>query len=252
MRNYIIAGNWKMNGAKKSVTELLDGIKAEAQTITNVEWIVFPPYPFLAQTENLLTTTNIAWGAQNLSDKLSGAYTGEISADMLKDFGCKYVLVGHSERRTLYHEDDELVVAKFMTAYEAGLIPILCIGETLEERKIGITEEIVTRQLNAVLNLDKGIEYLARAIIAYEPVWAIGTGVMATPQQAQEMHNKIRSQISKQNANLAQQIRILYGGSVKPDNAKQLFAMPDIDGGLIGGASLKATDFLEIGKSCSK
>jgi triosephosphate isomerase len=252
MRKYIIAGNWKMHGSKASVTELLDGIKAEAEHITNVEWIVFPPYPFLAQAENLLANTNIAWGAQNLCDKTSGAYTGEVSAAMLKDFNCKYVLVGHSERRTLYGEDNDLVAAKFKTACETGLIPILCIGETLEERKIGMTEEIVTKQIEAVLNLDKGIEYLARAIIAYEPVWAIGTGVTATPEQAQEMHKKIRALLAAKNVNIAEQIRILYGGSVKPDNAKQLFAMPDIDGGLIGGASLKATDFLEIGKSCSK
>jgi triosephosphate isomerase len=252
MRKYIIAGNWKMHGSKASVSELLDGIKAEAEHITNVEWIVFPPYPFLVQAENLLANTNIAWGAQNLSDKLSGAYTGEVSAAMLKDFNCKYVLVGHSERRTLYGEDNDLVAAKFKTACETGLIPILCIGETLEERKVGITEEIITKQLNTVLNLDKGIEYLARAIIAYEPVWAIGTGVTATPEQAQEMHKKIRSLLAAKNVNIAEQIRILYGGSVKPDNAKDLFAMPDIDGGLIGGASLKATDFLEIGKSCSK
>jgi len=250
MRRYVIAGNWKMNGSKAGVKELLDGIKTDAQHLNNVEWIVFPPYPFLDQTENLLTNTNITWGAQNLSDKSDGAYTGEVSSAMLKDFGCNYVLVGHSERRSLYGEDDELVAAKFVAASDAGLIPVLCIGETLEERKIGMTQEIVTKQLNAVLDLDNGIERLAKAIIAYEPVWAIGTGVTATPEQAQEVHCEIRAQIAKRNTAIAAQIRILYGGSVKPENAKALFAMADIDGGLIGGASLKATDFLEIGKTC--
>lgn len=240
MRKYIIAGNWKMNGSKTSVTELLDGIKNGVAGITNVDWIVFPPYPFLAQTENLLANTNIAWGAQNLSDKSSGAYTGEVSAAMLKDFGCQYVLVGHSERRALFGEDDELLAAKFVAVLDAELTPIFCVGETLEQRKNNLTKKVVNNQINAILN--KGIE---KAIIAYEPVWAIGTGVTATPEQAQEIHQYIRSQI-------AADIPILYGGSVKPDNAKTLFAMPDIDGGLIGGASLKANDFLEIGRLCNK
>jgi triosephosphate isomerase len=229
-----------MNGSKTSVKELLEGIKTGAQSITNVDWIVFPPYPFLAQTENLLTNTNVAWGAQNLSDKASGAYTGEVSGAMLKDFGCQYVLVGHSERRALFGEDNELLAAKFVAALEVELTPIFCVGETLEQRENNLTQQVVTNQINAILN--KGIE---KAIIAYEPVWAIGTGVTATPEQAQEVHQDIRSQIGEN-------IQILYGGSVKPDNAAALFAMPDIDGGLIGGASLKANDFLEIGRSCNK
>jgi len=251
MRRPIIAGNWKMNGTRASVQELLQDVKKGAADVRDVEWIVFPPFLFLEQTEKLLSDTNIAWGAQNLSDKLSGAYTGEVSATMLKDFGCRYVLVGHSERRSIYGEDNELVASKFVAACDAGLIPILCVGETLEERKIGRTQEMVGEQVNAVLKLNNGIQRLCNAVIAYEPVWAIGTGIVATSEQAQQVHQNIRAQIAKIDANIAQQIRILYGGSVKPDNAKALFSMPDIDGGLIGGASLKASDFLEIGGLCS-
>ncbi len=252
MRGHIIAGNWKMNGTRTSVQELLQGIKKGAASISNVEWIVLPPFPFLDQAEELLSDTNITWGAQNLSDKVSGAYTGEVSATMLKDFGCRYVLVGHSERRNIYGENNELVASKFVIASNADLVPILCVGETLEERKIGRTQEIVGEQVNAVLKLNNGIQRLCNAVIAYEPVWAIGTGIVATPEQAQQVHQYIRAQVAKIDVNIAQQIRILYGGSVKPDNAKALFSMPDIDGGLIGGASLKADDFLEIGKLCSR
>ncbi|KPJ67479.1 MAG: triosephosphate isomerase [Coxiella sp. DG_40] len=252
MRKPIMAGNWKMNGTKAGVQELLQSIRKGATNINNVEWIVLPPFPFLEQTEKLLSGTNIAWGAQNLSDKLSGAYTGEVSATMLKDFGCSYVLVGHSERRNIFGEGSELVANKFVTACDVGLIPIFCVGETLEERKIGRTQEIVCAQVNAVLELNDGIQRLCNAIIAYEPVWAIGTGDVATPGQAQEVHQYIRELIAKVDGNVARQIRILYGGSVKPDNAKALFSMPDIDGGLIGGASLKADNFLEIGRLCNK
>lgn len=252
MRRPIIAGNWKMNGTRASVQELLQSIKEGAAGIRGVEWIVFPPFPFLEQTKKLLSDTNITWGAQNLSDKLFGAYTGEVSASMLKDFGCRYVLVGHSERRSICGEDNKLVASKFVAASDVGLIPILCVGETLEQRKLNHTQEVVGEQVNAVLKLKNRVRNLHNAVIAYEPVWAIGTGVVATPEQAQEVHQYIRALIAKSDAKVAQQIRILYGGSVKPDNAKALFTMPDIDGGLIGGASLKADDFLEIGRLCSR
>lgn len=249
MRKYVVAGNWKMNGSKASVRKLLQNIATKVTP--NVEWIVFPPYPFLAQTEELLANSDIAWGAQNLSNKTAGAYTGEVSAAMLKDFGCRYVLVGHSERRSIYNESNPLIAAKFKVASDSGLIPILCVGETLEQREQNHTQQIVSEQINAILNLDNGINLLRQAIVAYEPVWAIGTGLTATAEQAQEVHKEIRSQIAGHDANIAQQLRILYGGSVKPGNAKELFIMPDIDGGLIGGASLDANDFLEIGKSCN-
>lgn len=250
MRKYIIAGNWKMNGSKASVQALLDGIKNGAKNIANIDWIVFPPYPFLQQAENSLKGSNVYWGAQNLSDKPSGAYTGEVSAQMLKDFGCKYVLVGHSERRILFGENDDLLAAKFVTALNAELTPIFCVGETLTERENNLTQKVVARQINAILS--HGVARLKKAVIAYEPVWAIGTGVTASPEQAQEVHQAIRAQIAEHDADIAQKLQILYGGSVKPDNAQTLFAMPDIDGGLIGGASLKANDFLEIGKLCNK
>ncbi len=239
-----------MNGSRTSVQALLDGIKNGAKNITNIDWIVFPPYPFLPQAENSLKGSNVYWGAQNMSDKPSGAYTGEVSAQMLKDFGCKYVLVGHSERRILFGETDDLLAAKFAAALNAELTPIFCVGETLAEREKNLTQKVVARQINAILN--NGIAGLKKAVIAYEPVWAIGTGVTASPEQAQEVHQAIRAQIAEHDADIAQQLQILYGGSVKPDNAQTLFAMPDIDGGLIGGASLKADDFLEIGRSCNK
>lgn len=250
MRRYIVAGNWKMNGTREGVKELLLGVQDRAEELTDVDWIVFPPSVFLEETERLLTGSNVAWGTQNVSDKPVGAFTGEISVSMLKEFGCKYVLVGHSERRNLYSEDDVIVAAKFVEASDAGLIPILCVGETLREREQDRTFEVVSRQIGAVLRLDNGVERLANAIVAYEPVWAIGTGITATPEQAQEVHQAIRSQISNYGANIAQNLQILYGGSVKPGNALAIFAMPDIDGGLIGGAALKAGDFIEIGKSC--
>lgn len=251
MRKYLVAGNWKMNGSRTSVQELLEGIVGASFKSAHVDLAVFPPFPFLEQAEQILKGTNIAWGAQNLSDKPSGAYTGEISASMLLDFGCKYVLVGHSERRSLYGEIDEIVATKFAAACDTGLTPILCVGETLEEREQEITNQVVSRQIDAILNLDNGVQRLKNAVIAYEPVWAIGTGLTATSEQAQEVHVQIRAQIAKHSADIAENLQILYGGSVKPDNAKSLFAMADIDGGLIGGASLKANDFIQIGQSCS-
>ena len=254
MRKYIIAGNWKMNGTKESVQTLLEGIKKGANEInnSNVEWIVFPPYVFLDATEKMLGDSGIAWGAQNLSREKSGAFTGEISASMLQEFHCRYVLVGHSERRTLYGENDDLVAAKFMVACQAGLIPILCVGETLAEREQGLTQAVVMRQLNAVIRLAGGVELFNKAVVAYEPVWAIGTGLNATPEQAQEVHAAIRKEFSQHDAVLAEKLQILYGGSLKSDSAQAILAMPDIDGGLIGGASLKAEEFLNIGKSCNR
>jgi triosephosphate isomerase (TIM) len=251
MRKYTIAGNWKMNGSKSSIEVLIQNIKEGMTSIDQVNWIVFPPYPFLEQVKQLLTGSKVFWGAQNLNDKLSGAYTGEVSAEMLKEFGCSYVLVGHSERRQLYGETDKVIAAKFIAAINAAIKPILCIGETLQEREQGLTTQVVDRQLMTILQLRNGIELFNQAIIAYEPVWAIGTGVTATPEQAQEVHAHIRSLLGKYDNEIAKRTQILYGGSVKADNAQSLFKMADIDGGLIGGASLKAQDFLAIGKACN-
>jgi triosephosphate isomerase (TIM) len=247
-RKKIIAGNWKMNGTRTSVEQLVTGIKNGIEN-SNVEWIVFPPFPFLEQVAKLLQDTKIAWGAQNVSDKDSGAYTGEVAANMLKEFGCSYVLIGHSERRALFGENDNIVAAKFIAACKAGLQPIICVGETLAEREAGVAEKVVEQQINAILQLDKK-DFLSKSVIAYEPVWAIGTGVTATPSQAQEMHSFIRARLTQYDAELSQKLSILYGGSVKPDNAQAIFAMPDIDGGLIGGASLNINDFLTVGKLC--
>jgi triosephosphate isomerase (TIM) len=248
-RKKIIAGNWKMNGTRASVEQLLTGIKEGIVNAKNLEWVVFPSYPFLQQVQELLQDSQISWGAQNVSDKPSGAFTGEVAAKMLTEFGCKYVLLGHSERRAIFGEDDKLIAAKFVAACEAGLYPIVCVGETLAEREAEKAEKIVEQQVNAILNLNKK-DFLSKTVIAYEPVWAIGTGVTATPEQAQQMHVFIRSIIAQYDAEISQKISILYGGSVKPDNAQTIFAMPDIDGGLIGGASLNFNDFLAVGKSC--
>ncbi len=248
MRKPIIAGNWKMNGSRSSVKELLDGIKAGISEVNSAEVAVCAPFVFLGDVAAQLEGSAIAWGAQNLSTEPKGAFTGEISADMLLDFGCKYVIVGHSERRTLYGETDELVAEKFDVARKAGLKPILCIGESLEERESGVTNDVCTRQIMAVIDRC-GVEALLDGVIAYEPIWAIGTGKTATPEQAQETHAAIRKMIAEKNASVAEQVRIQYGGSMNAGNAAQLLAMEDIDGGLIGGASLKAEDFLAICKA---
>jgi len=237
-RSRLVAGNWKMHGSRATNGELLDALLAGLPGKTGVEVALCPPYPYLQQVSERLAGTPIAWGAQNLSEHDQGAYTGEVSAAMLKELGCRYVIVGHSERRQLYGESDAQVAAKFAAAQAAGLTPIACVGETLEQREAGKTEEVVARQLRAILNkADFGA-----GVLAYEPVWAIGTGRNATPEQAQAVHALLRRQLSPG-------VRILYGGSVKAQNAAAIFAMPDVDGGLIGGASLAAKEFIEIVRS---
>lgn len=245
MRQSLVVGNWKMNGSIESNQSLLEDLNAGMATVKNSEVAVCPPFIYLQQVSDLLKDTAIGWGGQNLSQQDSGAFTGEVAASMLLDFNCKYVIVGHSERRSLYAETDELVAEKFAKAQAAGLIPILCVGELLEERESGDTDNVVKRQLDAVINL-VGVAALTKSVIAYEPVWAIGTGKTATPTQAQDVHAFIRKEIAALDADVAEKVQILYGGSVKANNASELFAMSDIDGGLIGGASLKAEEFLTI------
>ncbi len=248
MRRKLVAGNWKMNGSANSIRDLLQGILKGAADVTAVELAVFPPFVYLETVKQQLSGSAVVWGAQNMCDQVSGAFTGEVAGSMLNDFQCTYVIVGHSERRTLYGESDQVVALKFAAARKSGLKPILCVGETLEERERGVTEAVVERQIKAVLDLE-GIGSFADAVIAYEPVWAIGTGRTATAAQAQEVHAFIRAQLAALDAALASQVRILYGGSVKGSNAAELLAMPDIDGGLVGGASLDAKDFLAIAKA---
>jgi triosephosphate isomerase (TIM) len=245
MRQTLVAGNWKMNGSLQANQQLLDGIKAGVAEGVSAKVVVCPPAIYISQAASVLAGSDISWGGQNLSQEKSGAFTGETSADMLLDQKCQYVIVGHSERRALYGESDELVAEKYSAAHAAGLIPILCVGELLEERESGDTEAVVARQLDAVI--DKvGMAAIGAGIIAYEPVWAIGTGKTASPQQAQDVHAFIRQRMVEKDAAVAEKTQILYGGSVKPDNAEELFAMADIDGGLIGGASLDAAGFLAI------
>jgi len=244
----MVAGNWKMNASTLTNTDLTNALVAGAATLTNVQMVVFPPAPYLGQVQELLAGSAIALGAQNVSDKAQGAYTGEVSATMLKDFGVKYVLVGHSERRSLYGESDAIVAAKFKAVKTAGLIPVLCIGETLAQREAEATLDVVNGQLQAVIDL-VGVAELATAVVAYEPVWAIGTGLTASPEQAQEVHQAIRAYLATQDAAVAEQVHILYGGSVNAATANELFAQSDIDGGLVGGASLDAQAFLAIGQA---
>jgi len=244
MRTKLVAGNWKMHGNLAANLALLTRIKDAAAGFGSA-CAVCVPFPYLAQVQAVLSGSRVGWGAQNVSEHAQGAYTGEVSAAMLLEFSCRYVLVGHSERRALYGESDTLVAAKFAAARQAGLTPILCVGETLAEREAGITGPVVTRQLDAVI-ANSGVAALKSAVLAYEPVWAIGTGKTASPQQAQEVHALIRARVAGSDAQVARDVQILYGGSVKPGNARELFAMPDIDGGLIGGASLVAEDFLAI------
>ena len=245
MRRPLIAGNWKMHGSRAENAELIEALLLGLPGQTPVEIAVGPPFVYLWETARLLKSSSIALGAQSVCAEALGAFTGEVSASMLKDVGCRYVVVGHSERRAIYKEDDALVARKFLAAQAQGLIPILCVGETLEERERGQTMQVVSRQLTAVLDL-AGAAALRTAVIAYEPVWAIGTGKNASPAQAQEVHAHIRTAIAGRDAKIAADVRILYGGSVKAANAHELFAMPDVDGGLVGGASLKADEFLKI------
>lgn len=240
-RQRIVAGNWKMNGRLEANFTLLERLAEHNETISleNFLCLVFPPYPYLEQTAELLRYSSIQWGAQNLSQYADGAYTGEISAAILKEFLCQYVLVGHSERRTLLGETNTIVAEKFLAAQKGGITPILCVGETLSQREAGHAEAVLAEQLSVISNWNN-------AIIAYEPIWAIGTGMTATPEQAQAMHVWIRECIAKTDPIAAQKISILYGGSVKASNAENLFAMPDIDGALVGGASLDADEFIAI------
>jgi triosephosphate isomerase len=244
MRRKLIAGNWKMNGSLAANAALLAGIGADFGT-PSCEVAVCAPAPYLAQCQSLLSGTPLAWGAQDLSVHEAGAYTGEVSAAMLLDFGCRYAIVGHSERRAYHGESNETVAKKALRALEAGIVPIVCVGETLAEREAGLTAAVVASQIDAVLAVT-GASRLAGMVVAYEPVWAIGTGKTATPEMAQEVHALLRARLAACDGAAAGQVRILYGGSMKPDNAKELLAMPDIDGGLIGGAALKAADFLAI------
>ncbi|MES2354929.1 MAG: triose-phosphate isomerase [Pseudomonadota bacterium] len=245
MRTKLVVGNWKMNGSLAENEALLKALAPQVRELPGVAVAVCAPFPYLAQLRALLRDTEISWGAQNLNHNRNGAYTGEVAASMLVEFGCRFVIVGHSERRALYKEDDNVVAEKFIAAQSAGLTPILCVGETLEERQSEITEQVVARQLDAVIS-KAGIEAFAKAVVAYEPVWAIGTGQTATPQQAQDVHSFIRNRLKSHNLSLAEQLFILYGGSMKSGNAAQLLSLPDVDGGLVGGASLSAQEFAEI------
>src|SRR5258706_8067586 len=242
-RTRLVAGNWKMNGSRASNKALLDALLAGIAGLSGVDCAVCVPFPYLGEVAGQLRGSALAWGAQNISEHAKGAYTGEVSAAMLVEFGCRYVLVGHSERRQLYGETDAQVAAKFAAALDARLVPILCVGETLAERDAGRTEQGVARELEGVVTTAGG-EGFSGAVLAYEPVWAIGTGRTATPEQAQAVHKFIPAKIFRDT-------RILYGGSVKPENAREIFAMPDVDGGLIGGASLVAKDFLTILKAAA-
>lgn len=244
-RKYFVAGNWKMNGSLKANAELVEGIVAQAAVLAAVDLVVCPPAVYLESVGRQLAA-GLRLGAQNLCEQTKpGAFTGELHGAMLREVGCEYVIVGHSERRALYAETDARVAEKFETAQALGLVPILCVGETLEEREAGATESVLRRQFDAVLDR-VGSAAFDGAVVAYEPVWAIGTGKTASPQQAQDAHAYLRGLLAARDAKIAGSTRFLYGGSVKPDNAKELFSCADIDGGLIGGASLKAADFVAI------
>lgn len=247
MRQTIVAGNWKMNASKEVVNTLMLGILKGLHEVES-KVIVCVPYPYLSQVEILATHSQLHLGAQNLNVNSSGAFTGEVSANMIKDFNAEYVIVGHSERRSLYGETNEIVAKKVKAVLDNDLIPIFCIGELLEDRESGNTQDVVAQQINAVIEC-VGIEAFKKIIIAYEPVWAIGTGVTATPQQAQDTHAFIRALLAGNDADIAQSTSILYGGSMNPANAKELITCSDIDGGLIGGASLNPNDFLNICKA---
>lgn len=250
-RSMLVAANWKMNGSLATIDPLVQGIITGLgnQSAATGDVAICPPFVYLQKLQQVLAgDSGIKLGAQNVSHLQNGAYTGETAVSMLADFGCEFVIVGHSERRSLYAETDERVAEKFVAVVEYNMTPILCIGELLEEREAGETKDVIARQLDAVIEM-AGIEKFKTAVIAYEPVWAIGTGKTATPEQAQEVHEFIRLRLARHDTAIADAIRILYGGSVKANNAEQLFTMADIDGGLIGGASLVAEDFVAICKA---
>ena len=249
MRRKIVAGNWKLHGDRAFARELLDAVVSGPRPV-GVELVALPPVPYLSEIIERYGNCGVSFGAQDVSANEEGAYTGEVSARMLVDVGCKYGLVGHSERRQYHDESNELVIEKFVAARRAGLIPLLCVGETLHQREADQTDWAICRQLEPLLA--KGADLLDGAVIAYEPVWAIGTGRTATPAQAQAVHAYIRGEIRSSNARIADSLPILYGGSVKPANAAELFAQPDVDGGLIGGASLVAKDFLAIAAAAAR
>ena len=248
MRLKIVAGNWKLQGSRDFASALV-GELAAGQGAGGAQLLVIPPYPYLPLLVAEFAGKGIAFGAQDVSAHAKGAYTGEVAAAMLADVGATHVLVGHSERRQYHAESSELVAAKFQAALEAGLVPVLCVGETLEERESGRMEEVIASQLQPVIDL-VGSAGLGKGIVAYEPVWAIGTGKTASPAQAQAVHAFIRGVVAASDATIADSLSILYGGSVKPDNAAELFSQPDVDGGLVGGASLVAADFLAIAAAC--
>ena len=245
----LIVGNWKMNGSLAMNTELLGGVRSGLSGIS-CDLAVYVPFPYLAQCQSLLEETAVVLGAQDVSSHAVGAYTGQVSTRMLLDFGCRYAIVGHSERREFCGETDEVVADKVQRALAGGLTPILCVGETLEEKEDGRTQEIVGNQINAVLKVLEDRE-VSGIVVAYEPIWAIGTGKTPTPEMAEEVHAMIRNLLVSRNAEAGSRVRILYGGSMKPSNAAGFLEMPDIDGGLIGGAALKAQDFLAIAKLAS-
>ncbi|KAF3977081.1 MAG: triose-phosphate isomerase [Methylococcales symbiont of Iophon sp. n. MRB-2018] len=247
MRQSLVMGNWKLNGSRSEALALASTIVADLRP-SNKGIVVCVPYVYLSDVQEVIKDTSLALGGQNVADQESGAYTGEISAAMLKECGCSYALIGHSERRCYYGDTNESVAARFVQAQKEGVTPVLCIGETLEQRESDTTFAVIDEQLGAVIDL-AGIEAIEFSVIAYEPVWAIGTGKVASDQQAQEVHKYIREKIAAKSQAVADKVQILYGGSVKPNNAKAIFAMPDIDGGLIGGASLDAESFLAIYQS---
>jgi len=248
-RGKIVAGNWKLHGSRQFAIELTQQIST-GLPLNKVELLVLPPLPWLGTLVENFQQPGLVFGAQDVSAHEKGAYTGEVSAAMLAEVGARYTLVGHSERRQYHHESNELVAQKFVAAQKAGLVPVLCVGETLEQRENEQTEAVIAAQLAPIAQL-AGAQGFARAVIAYEPVWAIGTGRTATPEQAQAVHGFIRGQIAVHDATIAGRLPLLYGGSVKPDNAAALFAQPDIDGALVGGASLQATDFLAIAQAAT-
>jgi triosephosphate isomerase len=251
MRQPLVAGNWKMNGSLESISALMAGLRAEVAEVSGVEVVVCPATVFLDRVSGLIGDTSIVLGAQTASEYAVGAYTGEVSVSMLKEFGCQYVILGHSERRALFAETDAQIAEKYRAVKDAGLTPIFCVGETLQQRESGQALVVISEQLDAVLEL-LGVEFFQDAVVAYEPVWAIGTGKTATPEQAQEIHAAIRHRIAHKSENVAQELPIIYGGSVNAANAESLFSMQDIDGALVGGASLKVDEFVAICRAAKR